>query len=299
MNLRSVKKLMPWYSKPLLKIVLSKLPVHYSVWKRMGIFEHGFADDAAYSLRVFQSHFSVFQESGIGRPFVGLELGPGDSLSSAFLMHACGASQSYLVDCAPCARTDPDGYYRLIDQFGELGLNIRLPGSLTMNELLDAVNCRYLTNGLESLRGIPDQSVDFIWSQAVLEHLPAGEVPHFWREFSRILRPGGCCSHEVDLRDHFNMALNHLRFSPAFYESSTVRQAGFYVNRMSLTEHLNFIGEAGFSASVSDCRTWPKIPIERRRIHSAYRHFSDQDLHVSVFRVVCDLPKRAVGATSA
>jgi hypothetical protein len=42
----SIKKLVPWYAKLGAKIVLSRIPVKYSIKSRFGIFRHGVMDDS-------------------------------------------------------------------------------------------------------------------------------------------------------------------------------------------------------------------------------------------------------------
>ena len=45
-----------------------------------------------------------------------------------------------------------------------------------MPELLSRCHAEYLTSGVESLRALPAESVDFIWSRHVLEHVRKNEM---------------------------------------------------------------------------------------------------------------------------
>ena len=83
---------MLWRLKVLAKIVLSRVPLGYDVFRRIGIFRHGAMDSAGYALRIFQSHYARARERGLTAPFVGLEIGPGDSVVSAVLARSVGAS---------------------------------------------------------------------------------------------------------------------------------------------------------------------------------------------------------------
>ena len=58
----------------------------------------------------------------------------------------------------------------------------------SLTELLQIYNAHYEVEGLASLRMIPDQSVDFIWSQAVCEHIRKNEFLDTMRELRRVLR---------------------------------------------------------------------------------------------------------------
>lgn len=93
-------------------------------------------------------------------------------------------------------------------------------------------------------------SIDFIWSQAVLEHIRKSEFLDTMLELHRILRPNGVCSHVVDLKDHLGGALNNLRFSEKLWESNFMASSGFYTNRIRYSEMLDIFHQAGFSVEV-------------------------------------------------
>jgi cyclopropane fatty-acyl-phospholipid synthase-like methyltransferase len=58
-------------------------------------------------------------------------------------------------------------------------------------QLNPAKNVSYVRNGLTDLRAVLDQSVDFIYSFAVFQHLRKEQSAGFAKEFARVLRPGG------------------------------------------------------------------------------------------------------------
>lgn len=87
---------------------------------------------------------------------------------------------------------------------------------MNFKDVLAATNSQYFTDGLSSLRSIPTHSIDFIFSQAVLEHLRKHEFLDMMKELRRILKPTGICSHQVDLKDHLGGALNNLTFLKSF-----------------------------------------------------------------------------------
>src|SRR5882672_391233 len=95
----------PWWGKTGAKIVLSRLPLDYRVWQRVGIFKHGQMDTGAYSLGVFNMHVEFAQLTGRlqGRTLV--ELGPGDGIATALLAAAHGA-RAILVDTGAYVRAD-------------------------------------------------------------------------------------------------------------------------------------------------------------------------------------------------
>jgi cyclopropane fatty-acyl-phospholipid synthase-like methyltransferase len=54
-----------------------------------------------------------------------------------------------------------------------------------------ADNIRYVANGLSDLANIADSSLDLLYSFAVFQHLTKEQSVAFFREFARILAPGG------------------------------------------------------------------------------------------------------------
>ncbi len=54
-----------------------------------------------------------------------------------------------------------------------------------------ADNIRYVANTLSSLPKVADGSIDLVYSFAVVQHLRKEQTASFFREFARVLRPGG------------------------------------------------------------------------------------------------------------
>jgi SAM-dependent methyltransferase len=285
---------MPWWARIVVKLILSRLPVPYRFWRRLSLFRHGQMDKAEYALRVFEHHFSRFEPRQAG--FVGLELGPGDSLLSAVIGFAHGATQTLLVDSGPFASADLAPYRSLAELLARRGL--RTPPEVSMRstrEILAACHAKYQPDGLASLRAIPDATVDFIWSQAVLEHIRRSEFLETLRQMRRILTPHGIASHRVDLRDHVGGGLDNLRFSPALWESpSFAVRSGFYTNRIRYPEMIRLFEEAGFSAETVAVERWQELPTPLERLDQEFRSMSLAYLLVSGFDVVL----RPIGSQS-
>jgi SAM-dependent methyltransferase len=283
----SVKALVPWRAKIGAKIVLSRLPLGPRAWQRLSLFQQGRMDDPAYALEVFSRHFARFEAVGPADGFSVLELGPGDTVSSALIAHAHGASRSYLVDTAPFAIRDLAPYADLAEILAKRGLRVPELGAVeTFDEFLSACGATYETDGLASLRAIPDDSVDFAWSHAVLEHVRRADFLETLRELRRILRPGGISSHCVDLRDHLGEALNNLRFSERVWESRLMADSGFYTNRIRYSEMLELFRRAGFEPDVVLLARWPRLPTPKAKLSSPFASLSHEELRVSGFDVV-------------
>ncbi|HXP30067.1 MAG TPA: class I SAM-dependent methyltransferase [Stellaceae bacterium] len=281
-----MRQAIPWPAKIAAKLVLSRLPVGYGLWKRIGLFEHGHMDDPAYGEAVFLRHFRRTHLAG--KPgFTCLELGPGDSLFSAVLAKAHGASACWLIDTGAFAARDMAGYRRLARHLQ--AQNLPAPpeaGLASLDALLAYCGARYLTDGLASLRTVPAASIDFLWSQAVLEHIRKREFDALLRETRRVLRPDGIASHRIDLRDHLAGALNNLRFSEQLWESEWMARSGFYTNRLGYEEMLERFRAAGFAVEIVGVERWPDLPTARRSLAAPFRDRPEESLLVSGFDVV-------------
>jgi len=276
----------PWWGKIGTKLLLSRLPFKYTVWKRFGLFRHGEMDNSKYAIRVFNSHAGKTGMTSALRGKTILEFGPGDSVATAVIASAHGA-RAILVDVCAFALSDMAPYLELARALNKQGLpSPDLSGCLTTADILDCCGARYMTNGLMSLAQIESVSVDLLFSQAVLEHVRKRELLTTMQECRRILRPNGMCSHQVDLRDHLGGALNNLRFSEKVWESEFFARSGFYTNRIRYSQMLDAFDQAGFEVEVTGSQMWDTLPTPRNKLAKEFKGLSLKDLCVSVFDVV-------------
>lgn len=283
----NLKRYVPWWGKIAVKVALSHLPIKRDVWRSLSLFRFGAMDQPGVAYETFKRHFEATDFPHRGDGFTVLELGPGDSLFTALIARAHGATTTYLVDVGAFANGDLALYRAMADFLADRGLAVPdLAGIGSIPELLAACSARYETHGLASLRALPDQSVDFAFSNAVLEHVRRHEFLDTLREVRRVLRPSGSSSHSVDLRDHLGEALHNHRFSPRTWESDWMSRSGFYTNRIRYSEMLELFRQAGFDAEVVEVNRWERLPTPRSALAPMFRHFSDEDLCVMSFNVI-------------
>lgn len=286
-SLSSIKGALPWQARLGAKLVLSRVPARYHLWQRLQLFRHGQMDDPGYASRVFCAHLerSSFPRKDGG--FTCLELGPGDSLFTALLARAYGADQTFLVDAGPFAREEVAPYQAMARFLREQGRPLEgVEHATSLSQVLQAVNGQYLTEGLRSLQQLPEGSVDFIFSHAVLEHIRLEEFQPTMQALRRVLRPGGISSHRVDLQDHLGGALNNLRFSRATWEADWMTRSGFYTNRIRFSPMLKHFEQAGFAVEVLGAERWQTSPTPRRSLAPEFQTLSEDDLLVSGFDVL-------------
>jgi len=247
----------PWFLKIPAKIALSRLPVRYDRWRSLNLFRAGQMDDPETAFQVFRMHNEA---AGFGgrKGYTVLELGPGDSLLTALFAQAAGAERTILVDQSSLATLQVNLFAKAEAMLARKKMPV--PGvanARSVSDALSRLNCSYLVDGLASLRAIPDASVDFIFSNAVIEHVRKRDFLETARELCRIMKADGVASHWIDYRDHLDMKLNNLRFSEPIWESEFMVNSGFYTNRLPEFAIRGLFEKAGFAVEVCDTDLWP------------------------------------------
>jgi hypothetical protein len=277
-------KQVPWQVKVAAKLVLARVPFNYQIWKRIGIFKLGAMERPEYALGVFRCHFDAANFARKSGDFVGLELGPGDSLDSAVIAKSFGASQTYLVDIGRFASSDLECYRRMEVHLRRSGLHPpNLSGCRTFADFERATSAKYLTQGLESLKNIPTASVDFVWSHAVLQHVRRSEFFATLQELRRIQRPDGLGAHRISISDILGGKLNDLRFSERVWESAFMSKSGFYTNRIRYGLLMEMFKDAGFTPEIRRVTRWQTLPTPRKKMAPQFASLPDEDLCISGF----------------
>lgn len=98
--------------------------------------------------------------------------------------------------------------------------------------------------------GLESNSIDFILSNATMEHIPQIHLPGIMQECHRILKPGGIMSNAIDYRDHWSFfdpsvsVYNYLQYNEKEWDK--LNPSIMYQNRMRHKDHMKIINEAGF-----------------------------------------------------
>jgi SAM-dependent methyltransferase len=101
------------------------------------------------------------------------------------------------------------------------------------------------------------ESVDMIYSQAVLEHVDdlgnAYEAMHLW------LKPGGVMSHQIDFKSHGSSESWNGHWAYSDYEWKLVRgNRAYLINREPLSTHIDFLDKTGFEIlCIIPVKTYP------------------------------------------
>jgi SAM-dependent methyltransferase len=283
----ALRAAVPWWAKAAVKLGMAYVPYNYFLLRAVGLARHGGMDLPEFAFDTFHRHYSRVDFPTKGNGFTALELGPGDSLFNALIAKAHGASGSCFVDVGPFAHTDMGLYRNMADYLRRRGLPApEIPPAATFDDLLRICNAQYGSEGLASLRKLPDESFDFIFSNGVIQSIQIEQVPHTLRELRRLLRPGGVSVHSIELRDTMGQSLHHLRFSKKVWESNWFKKAGFHTNRLRLSELVELHREAGFDTVFDEINRWPKLPVPREKLARPYRDMDEDDLRVATVRLI-------------
>ena len=268
---------------------------------------------ARYCYSVFMRHRVIAAEYGmLQSPTTVVELGPGDSLGIGLMAILTGSQQYVAVDAVrhantatnlavfdelvtllnnrtsipfdgECAAIRPElleyGFpHALFDQ-GCLSSALS-PQRLSrvrqalINPSRDGLIQYYAPLG--EMSGISAESIDWIFSQAVLEHVD--EVAKTYRQCFRCLKPGGFMTHQIDYQCHETAKdwNGHWRYPNWLWALMRGRRPWF-VNRLPHSAQRKLQEDAGFSTLAEILRKGAH-GIKRSQLATPFRGLSDQDL---------------------
>jgi SAM-dependent methyltransferase len=283
----SLKQSVPWFVKIPVKCAIARLPVSHRFWQRLNIFRAGAMDNPANALATLELFLEFADLSNLSGKTV-LELGPGNSLLTSLFAASLGATRTWLVDVTALAETDVSLFTDGVALLEKKGMQIPDIGRCkSTKEIMRQLGASYETDGITSLSKMPDASVDFVFSAAVLAHIRLNDFPELLRQMRRILKPAGLAAHTIDFRDHLQRGLNNLRFSERVWESSFMANSGFYTNRIPWPRMKLMFERSGFSVEAKRLEFWPHgLPIEQRKMAMPFREMPAEDLQISASQVV-------------
>ncbi|MDQ6833450.1 MAG: class I SAM-dependent methyltransferase [Chloroflexota bacterium] len=127
--------------------------------------------------------------------------------------------------------------------------------------------------------GIKRASVDFIFSQAVLQYPP--DLDMTYRAMDRWLKPGGAMSHDIDFKCHGTTRewSGHWTCSDNAWSLVNGRRRDA-LNRAPHSAHIGLIRDLGCEIV---CDQWTELPvaITRAQLAPHFRHLTDDDLAIS------------------
>lgn len=164
-----------------------------------------------------------------------------------------------------------------------------------MDQAAEARNLGALTDGalryhapVDATRsGLPDASVDVVFSNSVLEHVPPEVIAPLYHEAMRVLRPGGLMFHSVNTGDHYAYVdrnvhqLNYLQYGDrawAFWNN-----AFLYQNRLRVDAFLDAARGTGFELVLDTSHTRPErlAQLQSMRVHPQFAGVAPERLCIT------------------
>ncbi|MBA3541276.1 MAG: methyltransferase domain-containing protein [Deltaproteobacteria bacterium] len=119
----------------------------------------------------------------------------------------------------------------------------------------------YRAPGDAAKTGLPNESVDVVFSNSVLEHVPGTVIEHCLVEALRILRPKGIVFHSVNCGDHYAYTdkaidqLHYLQYSESAWQKWN--NEFLYQNRLRANDFTAMAKAAGFAIEIDTSRAHP------------------------------------------
>jgi ubiquinone/menaquinone biosynthesis C-methylase UbiE len=146
---------------------------------------------------------------------------------------------------------------------------------------------RYRAPADASATGLPPESVDVVFSNSVLEHVPPEAIARCFEEAARVLRSGGVIFHSANCGDHYAYVdrsisqLHYLRYSDAAW--ARWNNAFLYQNRLRAVDFTSMARAAGFVIEVDTSRPHASRLAELARIsvHPQFARYSRDELAIT------------------
>ena len=197
-------------------------------------------------------------------PETTLQIGPGGSLGCEVLFCLSGIMNAWSLDPYTHLKFDFAKFMATLQKFFDVMNNFqtihdRAAPRFTIPEYSVATASSYRI-GKSSMQhfpsstfestGLPNDSIDFLFSNAVLEH--ARDPLQCVRETMRVLRKNGITAHQIDLRDHrdFSKPLLFLKHSDAQWQTIMQEYCAvdpfMYMNRWRSQDFVEIFEKEGF-----------------------------------------------------
>ena len=299
--------------RPLLSGIATFIPFAH----KLRIKGTGGTDSARYCYSVWLRHLIMAERNGLGtNPSVIAELGPGDSLGIGLAALISGCNRYFAFDVVDYSdsKINVDVFDELVTLFRERTPipddrefpNLKpyvdtydFPAAILSRERLDfALQEERLSSIRNSLKGkrsetnciqfivpwhdstlLEAESVDMIYSQAVLEHVDdlsgAYEAMYSW------LKPSGFISHQIDYKCHGTADEWNGHWSHSDFMWKLIRgRRPYLLNREPHSSHRQILSAVGFKL-LSDIPFQSTSNLSDGSLAPRFRHLSHEDLTTS------------------
>jgi SAM-dependent methyltransferase len=308
---------MNWRVKSLVQKLLGYVPagetIHYLLQRRLG----GLKDfGAEFESKVEDWTIMVGHLRSASRPIPGarlLEVGTGWYPTFPFACFLAGAKSVLTFDLNRHLKPalTRDCAHRLGERLDVIASACEVPLADVQQRhrqlcaaLADRVDLGAATGGVVDYRapadarntGLGRGSIDCVFSNSVLEHVPADAIEGIFREAERVLAPAGIMFHSVNCGDHYAYVdrsisqLHYLRYSD---DSWRLWQNAFlYQNRLRAHEFVDMSLRAGFTIDLNTAHPTEEgmRELEQIAVHPRFAHLSREQLCITTIDFISRKP---------
>lgn len=254
----------------LCKAIVGGLLSYTPLYEKLRKFKTGGSDEAAYCYQVFGRQLYYAKQAGLKEiPKVVAELGPGDSLGVGLAWLLAGthkylafdvekyadlnrnrtvlfdlknlfeAGESYKNECGY-----PNLKPTLADDVHPQDLAVEVDASIDGSILDNEKRLKYVVPW-QGLENVEQESVDLIFSQAVMEHVDDPKL--VYQTCFSWLKPGGLMLHQIDFKAHGTSKTwdGYRSYSTRLWTLIRGKRP-YLINRWPASWHVRAMQEAGF-----------------------------------------------------
>ncbi|MBP8811790.1 MAG: class I SAM-dependent methyltransferase [Kofleriaceae bacterium] len=143
---------------------------------------------------------------------------------------------------------------------------------------------------------LADGSIDIVFSNSVLEHVPAEVIAAIFAESKRLLPPRGVMIHGVNCGDHYAYSdksinqLHYLTYSSARFAKWQNRF--LYQNRLRAPDFTRLAREAGFAIDLDTSKARPErlAQLDELTVHPEFARYTREELAITSIDFVARRP---------
>ncbi len=288
-----------WQYKVAIQFLLAHLPGGENLNNLLQRWGGSFSDSVIRERVLELARFLSKHLDVTGKSIV--EIGTGWDAINALMLYLFGARVVYTYDHVRHLRFDLARKVALqmraaapsiaqISRIDPLLLEKRIAAiepAANLQELLHAAHIKYIAPGDAARTGLPDKSVDVVYSYSVLEHVPEEVVASLTQEAKRILAPGGIALHNISEHDHyvsFDTSISNVNFLkyPEWAWKFFIQNKISYHNRLREKHFLEIFTANGarIEWKESDLEPSDVEAVKRMKYDSRFASLSAEELAV-------------------
>jgi SAM-dependent methyltransferase len=299
---------MDWRIKGVIQKMLGYVPagnvLHHALQRRVGgLADFGRECDVKVDdWRLMMGHLKAVNARIEGGAL--LEMGTGWYPTFPMCLYLAGAARVHTVDLHRLLRTEMtialterlEQHVSLIASVaGRSEAEVRARQRAAAAALRSGATLDVATDGVIDYRApadaaktdLPAGSLDVVFSNSVLEHVPGEVITGCFREARRILRPGAVVFHSVNCGDHYAYfdrsidQLHYLQYSEAAW--AKWNNAFLYQNRLRAVDLTGMAKRAGFMIEIDTSRPHPDRlrQLDSMRVDPYFTRYSRDQLAIT------------------